>query len=169
MKSHFERMHESDNFKSERFLQDMCYIQDQVAQGDRFRWYSYITSIKYTLTFRVYLELNRAPPGKGRWKWQVKKIFFPLLLSSFHAELNAAWKVIPQSVHTRISWVEFWDGGAWDKWLQQSEQAVKHRSLWELFSEVKVPNPGLHSAFAPWLCFPSRFTHLSKQSLPHLL
>lgn len=37
LKSHFERMHDSDNFKSERFLQDMCYIQDQVAQGDRFR------------------------------------------------------------------------------------------------------------------------------------
>lgn len=35
-KTSFERMPEIDIFKSERFLWDMCYIQDQEAQGGRF-------------------------------------------------------------------------------------------------------------------------------------
>lgn len=144
-KSYFERMHESDSFKSERFLWDMCYSQDQEAQGDRFRWYSHVTSIRHMLIFPCALGTEQSPePHQGKWKWQVEKVFFPLFLSSFHAELKCYLNGDPtEHSSRRITWVEFWDGGAWDKWPQKTEQTIKHRSLWELSSPVKGPNSGL--------------------------
>lgn len=98
-------MHENDNFKSARFLQDMCYIQDQVGQGNRLRWYSYIASIKYMLIFPCVLGTVQSPTRERQMKMAGKKEFLSILLSSFHAELTAAWKASPQSIQARISWV----------------------------------------------------------------
>lgn len=72
----------------------------------------------------------------GRWAWQGGRAFFSCLLRSFHTKLKCHRKDEPQNIQVgRISWVEFWGGETWDRWLQETGQAFwvseNHPYQWE--------------------------------------
>lgn len=137
-------MHESDSFTVKNFWIYVSYSRSR-GSGRQISMVQLHNKYTYMLIFPCVFGTEQSPePNQGKWKWQVKKIFFPLFHSTFHAELKCCVKGDPtehSGQKNNLSRVLSWRGrgqvtpGDWT--------SCKAQKPLRTVLQVKGPNPGL--------------------------